>query len=57
MQKGVSYPRGPLAWADAVGLDRIVEVLDRLHAHYGDDRYRVSPLLRLKRDAGQRFHG
>jgi 3-hydroxybutyryl-CoA dehydrogenase len=57
MQKGVSYPRGPLAWADAIGLDTVVGVLDHLYAHYGEDRYRVSPLLRRKLQAGARFHG
>lgn len=48
MQKGVNYPRGPLAWADAVGLEHIVAVLTNLGAVYGEDRYRVSPLLRRK---------
>ena len=57
MEKGVSYPRGPLAWADLVGLDVIAGVLDRMSAHYGDDRYRVSPLLRRRQQAGRRFHG
>jgi len=57
MQKGVSYPRGPLAWADAIGLDTIAGVLDNLYACYGEDRYRVSPLLRRKLAAGARFHG
>lgn len=57
MQKGVSYPRGPLAWADAIGLDTVVGVLDHVYAHYGEDRYRVSPLLRRKLSSGSRFHG
>ena len=57
MQKGVSYPRGPLAWADAIGLDTVVSVLDNMAAHYGEDRYRVSPLLRRKSQSGARFHG
>jgi 3-hydroxybutyryl-CoA dehydrogenase len=57
MQKGVSYPRGPLAWADALGLDIVVEVLDHLLAYYGEDRYRVSPLLRRKLASGAHFHG
>ncbi|MEO7493442.1 MAG: 3-hydroxyacyl-CoA dehydrogenase [Massilia sp.] len=56
MQLGVNYPRGPLAWADAVGLDHIVTVLSNLGASYGEERYRVSPLLRRKLAAG-RFHG
>jgi len=56
MQKGVNYPRGPLAWADAVGLPHIVTVLSNLAATYGEDRYRVSPLLRRKVANGSRFH-
>jgi 3-hydroxybutyryl-CoA dehydrogenase len=45
MQKGVSYPRGPLEWADALGVARVREVLDNLGATYGEDRYRVAPLI------------
>jgi 3-hydroxybutyryl-CoA dehydrogenase len=59
MQKGVNYPRGPLAWADAVGLRHLTTVLSNLAACYGEDRYRVSPLLRRKLAAnpgGARFH-
>jgi 3-hydroxybutyryl-CoA dehydrogenase len=59
MQKGVNYPRGPLAWADAVGLRHLTTVLSNLAAAYGEDRYRVSPLLRRKlaaNSAGARFH-
>ena len=59
MQKGVNYPRGPLSWADAVGIQHIVTVLANLAATYGEDRYRVSPLLRRKLAAnptGARFH-
>jgi 3-hydroxybutyryl-CoA dehydrogenase len=57
MQKGVNYPRGPLAWLDAVGLRHIATVLAHLADSYGEDRYRVSPLLRRKLAAGgTRFH-
>jgi len=59
MQKGVNYPRGPLAWADSIGIDHIVAVLSNMAASYGEDRYRVSPLLRRKLAAastGARFH-
>jgi 3-hydroxybutyryl-CoA dehydrogenase len=57
MQKGVNYPRGPLAWADSVGVNHVVTVLSNLAASYGEDRYRVSPLLRRKLANGSRFHG
>jgi 3-hydroxybutyryl-CoA dehydrogenase len=56
MRKGVNYPCGPLAWADAIGIAQIVTVLDNLAASYGEDRYRVSPLLRRKLASGGRFH-
>jgi 3-hydroxybutyryl-CoA dehydrogenase len=59
MQKGVNYPRGPLAWADDVGLRHVFTVLANLGAAYGEDRYRVSPLLRRKLAAnpdGARIH-
>jgi 3-hydroxybutyryl-CoA dehydrogenase len=59
MQKGVNYPLGPLAWADRVGLAHIGAVLANLAAIYGEDRYRVSPVLRRKLYAnpnGARFH-
>lgn len=59
MQKGVNYPRGPLAWLDAIGMGQVVTVLSNLAATYGEDRHRVSPLLRRKLAAdpqGARFH-
>ncbi len=46
MQKGVNYPLGPLAWAERVGVDKLLRVLQNLGAEYGEDRYRISPLLR-----------
>ena len=56
MQKGVNYPRGPLAWADAIGLQHVMTVLDNLAHTYGEDRYRASPLLRRKVWSGGNFH-
>jgi 3-hydroxybutyryl-CoA dehydrogenase len=56
MQKGVNYPRGPLAWADLAGIAQIVTVLHNLATTYGEDRYRVSPLLRRKLANGASFH-
>ena len=46
MRKGVNYPRGPLAWADELGIETIQNVLVNLAVHYGGDRYRVSPKIR-----------
>jgi 3-hydroxybutyryl-CoA dehydrogenase len=56
MQKGVNYPRGPLAWADAIGIDTVTNVLRQLSATYGEDRYRVSPLLQRLQASGRKFH-
>lgn len=46
MQLGMNYPKGPLAWAGEIGFHRVVAVLDHLSAEYGEERYRVAPLLR-----------
>jgi len=56
MQKGVNYPRGPLAWADSIGLDHVQRVLANLAQVYGEDRYRVSSLIQRKVWSGKRFH-
>lgn len=56
MQKGVNYPRGPLAWADAVGIGNIRTVLANLGASYGEERYRISPLIQRKFATGAKFH-
>src|SRR5262249_25530733 len=56
MQKGVNYPRGPLAWADLVGVQHIVSVLENLASRYGDDRSRGSPLLRRRQLSGASIH-
>jgi 3-hydroxybutyryl-CoA dehydrogenase len=55
MQKGVNYPRGPLRWGDDVGVGRVRDVLVHLAAHYGEDRYRVSPLIARRHAAGGRL--
>ncbi len=46
LQLGTNYPLGPLRWADQVGLDEVLTVLEGLQRETGDDRYRPSPLLR-----------
>jgi 3-hydroxybutyryl-CoA dehydrogenase len=46
MQLGTNYPHGPLSWAKELGFTKVVTLLDHLHREYGEDRYRVAPLLR-----------
>ena len=53
MQLGLNYPRGPLAWADAIGLDQVLAVLDGLADEYREERYRAAPLLRRHVLAGR----
>lgn len=48
MRNGVNYPRGPLEWAESLGISNVVAILDNLAQAYGEDRYRASPLLRRK---------
>jgi 3-hydroxybutyryl-CoA dehydrogenase len=57
MQKGVNYPRGPLAWGDALGASTVRDVLDHLAAHYGEDRYRTSPLVARRAATGGTLFG
>lgn len=46
MIHGLNYPRGILAWADEIGLDHVVAVLDALSLELGEERYRAAPALR-----------
>ncbi len=46
MVHGLSHPRGPLEWADRIGLDHVLEVLDALADERREERYRAAPLLR-----------
>lgn len=56
MTKGVNYPKGLLQWADDIGIDECVEMLDNLYDTYKEDRYRCSPLLRHLADENMSFH-
>ena len=46
MTRGVNYPKGLLAWADEIGVGKVLARLESLHREYGEDRYRPSALLR-----------
>jgi 3-hydroxybutyryl-CoA dehydrogenase len=46
MTLGMNYPRGPLAWADALGREHVVATLDALWDAYREERYRLAPALR-----------
>ena len=52
MRLGVNYPMGPLRWADQIGLDEVLAVLEGLQRETGDDRYRPTPLIKKLVTAG-----
>ncbi|KPQ20904.1 MAG: 3-hydroxyacyl-CoA dehydrogenase, C-terminal domain [Rhodobacteraceae bacterium HLUCCA24] len=49
---GLGYPRGPLAWGDAMGAHRILTILERIETRTGDPRYRPSLWLRRRVELG-----
>jgi enoyl-CoA hydratase/3-hydroxyacyl-CoA dehydrogenase len=64
MLLGLNYPRGILRMADSVGLDLILDELDRLYSKYNkEDRYKASSVLtklvkqgKLGRKTGEGFY-
>ncbi len=45
MKLGTNYPYGPFEWTDLIGPERVAQVLEAVHRHTGDERYRLCPLL------------
>ena len=45
---GLGYPFGPLEWGDRLGAARVLFILERLQAFYGEPRYRPSPWLKRR---------
>jgi len=63
MVLGLNHPRGPLEWADAMDIEHVLNILQALHRHYDEERYRTAPELtrmffegRLGRRTGAGFH-
>jgi len=46
MRLGFNHPRGPFEWAEAIGPERVIRILDALRSERGGERYRVAPSLR-----------
>ena len=57
MRKGVNYPKGLLEWADEWGVQEVINILESLGQRYGEERYRVSPMLRDLARKGGKFLG
>lgn len=54
--KGVNYPKGLFKWADEIGINKIVKRLNALFDEYGEDRYRVNPLLKRMARENKNFY-
>lgn len=62
MVHGLNYPRGILSWADTIGLDRVLMLLEALYGERREERYRPAPALtslvwsgRFGRQTGEGF--
>ena len=56
MKLGTNYPEGPLRWADIIGPDIVLQVLQGLYDEYQEERYRPCVLLKQLVRAGSGFH-
>ncbi|MBI4535736.1 MAG: 3-hydroxybutyryl-CoA dehydrogenase [Ignavibacteriae bacterium] len=45
MKLGTNYPHGPLEWAARIGPRHVAAVVSALHIGFGEERYRVAPML------------
>jgi 3-hydroxybutyryl-CoA dehydrogenase len=52
MRLGCNHPIGPLALADLIGLDTLLQVMEVFYTSFNDSKYRPSPLLREMVEAG-----
>ena len=52
MLRGCNHPMGPLALADMIGLDILLEVMETFYIDLGDTKYRPAHLLRKMVSAG-----
>ncbi|SFT01682.1 3-hydroxyacyl-CoA dehydrogenase family protein [Marininema halotolerans] len=53
MKTGTRHPFGPLEWADRIGVDQVLWILQGLFDELGEDRYRPAPLIRRMVYAGR----
>ncbi|MBX9592341.1 MAG: 3-hydroxyacyl-CoA dehydrogenase [Hyphomonadaceae bacterium] len=49
---GLGYPFGPIEWGDRIGAKRVLHILERLQAFYGEPRYRPNPWLKRRAALG-----
>jgi 3-hydroxybutyryl-CoA dehydrogenase len=53
MKLGANYPKGPLEWAELIGVRQVYAVLNAIQQDLNEDRYRISPLLKQMAIAGE----
>jgi 3-hydroxybutyryl-CoA dehydrogenase len=52
MKLGMNHPMGPLALADLIGLDVVLNIMQVLYEGFNDSKYRPCPLLKKMVQAG-----
>jgi 3-hydroxybutyryl-CoA dehydrogenase len=52
MKLGMNHPMGPLALADLIGLDIVLNIINVLYDGFNDSKYRPAPLLKKMVQAG-----
>jgi 3-hydroxybutyryl-CoA dehydrogenase len=52
VELGLNYPKGPLALGDTLGVERVLKVLDGMHAVTLDPKYRATAWLRRRARLG-----
>jgi len=52
MKLGMNHPMGPLALADLIGLDVVLDIMQVLYEGFNDSKYRPCPLLKKMVHAG-----
>lgn len=55
MKLGTNYPQGPFAWANAIGVERVYDVLEAMWNDTHDERYKICPLLKRYALRGEPF--
>ncbi len=56
MENGVNYPIGPFKWADKMGIDNCLEILNNLEEFYKDTRYRADRGIIEKSIIGGKYY-
>ncbi len=48
MKLGTNYPFGPIEWSERIGIELVYNILKSMFDEFGDDRYRITQLLKEK---------